>query len=158
FTFGEDYIMVKELGFDIIMMNAAALGVLAAAMSITEEIEGRTAVTLMSKPVSRRQFLLGKFVGIFLCCLLLILAAGWLFDHVLLYKRWFERMDPVPLPPELSAWVGGLPIGFSERHLVHGIVLWARDTSEVVPGLVMVASLVMILVAVAVTLATRLPL
>src|SRR5262245_37795838 len=72
FTFGEDYIMMKELCFDTIMMAASAFGVLAAAMSITEEIEGKTAVTLMSKPVSRRQFLLGKFLGIFLCCMLLV--------------------------------------------------------------------------------------
>ena len=35
FTFGEDYIMVNELVFDIIMITAATLGVLAAAMSIT---------------------------------------------------------------------------------------------------------------------------
>ena len=55
FTFGEDFIMVKELGFDTAVLAATAFGVLAAAMSISEEIEGRTAVTLMSKPVSRRQ-------------------------------------------------------------------------------------------------------
>ena len=41
------------------MLASAAFGVLVAAVSISEEIEGRTAVTLMSKPVSRRQFLLG---------------------------------------------------------------------------------------------------
>ena len=34
---------------------AVLFGVLASSMSISEEIEGRTAITLMSKPVSRRQ-------------------------------------------------------------------------------------------------------
>src|SRR4051794_17410270 len=43
FTFGEDFKMVKELGFSVIMLFSAAFGVLAAAMSISEEIEGRTA-------------------------------------------------------------------------------------------------------------------
>src|SRR5262249_52385150 len=64
FTFGEDHKMVRELGHDMVMLAAVAFSVLAASMSISEEIEGRTAVTLMSKPVSRRQFLLGKYVGI----------------------------------------------------------------------------------------------
>jgi ABC-2 family transporter protein len=157
FTFGEDYIMVKELGFDTIMLAATVLGVLAAAMSITEEIEGRTAVTLMSKPVSRRQFLLGKFLGIFLCCLVLIGCLGWFFDHVLLYKRWFDKMDPVQLAPTLTSFVNGLSLPAEGKHLVRGLMFWLQHTGEVVPGLVMAGSLVMILVAVAVSLATRLP-
>src|SRR5262249_49766672 len=123
-TFGEDYIMVKEMGFDTIMLAAAAFGVIAAAMSISEEIEGRTAVTLMSKPVSRRQFLLGKFAGFFLCCLLLILSLGWLFDHILLYKRWFDRMDPVPLAPAVTAWIDRLDIPSDGQNLVRGIASW----------------------------------
>jgi len=48
-------------------------------ISINEEIEGRTAVTLMSKPVSRRQFLMGKFVGILTACQ---------FAPVLLFGAW----------------------------------------------------------------------
>ena len=73
FTFGDDYKMMKQLGFDMIMLSTMLFGVLAASMSISEEIEGRTAVTLMSKPVTRRQFLLGKFLG--------ILLAGLVHDH-----------------------------------------------------------------------------
>jgi hypothetical protein len=156
-TFGEDYIMVKEMGFDTIMLAAAAFGVLAAAMSISEEIEGRTAVTLMSKPVSRRQFLLGKFAGIFLCCLLLILGLGWLFDHLLLYKRWFDRMEPVPLSSGVTAWIDRLDMPSDAQNVLRGMASWGQHTAEVLPGLAMSASLVMILVAVAVTLATRLP-
>src|SRR5262249_40128076 len=69
FTFGEDHLMVRELGQDVIMLGALIFGAVLASMSISEEIEGRTAVTLMSKPVSRRQFLLGKYAGILLAAL-----------------------------------------------------------------------------------------
>jgi ABC-type Na+ efflux pump permease subunit len=31
---------------------------------VSDELEGRTALTLLSKPVSRRQFIIGKFLGI----------------------------------------------------------------------------------------------
>ena len=65
--------MMKQIGFDVVMLSAALFGVLAASMSISEEIEGRTAVTLMSKPVNRRQFLIGKFLGILMACLVMSL-------------------------------------------------------------------------------------
>jgi ABC-type transport system involved in multi-copper enzyme maturation permease subunit len=156
FTFGEDFIMVKELGFDIVILAGGIFGVLAA-QSITEEIEGRTAITLMSKPVSRRQFLLGKFLGIFLCALMMVLIVGYLFDLVLLYKRWFDRMDPIVLAPDVTAWIERLGWSSKGQQVLRGIALWAQHSSETVPGLVMSATLVMVLTAIAVTLAVRTP-
>src|SRR5262249_34831664 len=40
FTFGDDFKMMKQLGFDIIMLATVLFSVLAACMTITEEIEG----------------------------------------------------------------------------------------------------------------------
>ncbi|MCI0458043.1 MAG: hypothetical protein L0Z62_13850, partial [Gemmataceae bacterium] len=45
FTFGEDFKMVKEIGYGLTMIATVMFGVFAASMSISEEIEGRTAVT-----------------------------------------------------------------------------------------------------------------
>lgn len=157
FTFGEDYVVLKELGFDFVLLAGTVFGVLAA-QSVTEEIEGRTAITLMSKPVSRRQFLLGKFCGIFLCALMMVLVLGWMFDLVLIYKRWFERMDPIVLEPAATAWITPLGLSLEGQAFLRGVTLWGRHTSEVVPGLIMSAMLVMVLTAVAVTLAVRTPL
>src|SRR5262249_27258896 len=80
FTFGEDFKMVKEIGYGLTMLGTALFAVLAASLSISEEIEGRTAITMMSKPVSRRQFLLGKYVGILLAALVMTVMLGWVFD------------------------------------------------------------------------------
>ncbi|MBI1915028.1 MAG: ABC transporter permease subunit [Planctomycetes bacterium] len=157
FTFGEDYIMVKEIGYDTIMLAAVAFGVIAASMSISEEIEGRTAVTLMSKPVSRRQFLLGKFFGILLACLVMVAVLGLFFDLVLLYKYWFDKLPPRRLPPDVAAWVDRLGGPLEARHFLRGTVIWVFHAGEILPGQVMSSSLVMVLVAVAVALATRLP-
>jgi hypothetical protein len=127
-------------------------------MSISEEIEGRTAVTLMSKPISRRQFLLGKFFGILLGSLLIVGVLGWYFQGTLLYKRWFDQLPAMQLSPGLTAWVNGLGLPPEGRYLTQGALLWAQQAGEVVPGLVMSSSLVMVLLAVAVALATRFPL
>src|SRR5207302_6343054 len=84
FTFGEDYLMVKQLGYDTIMLAAVLFGAIASSLSISEEIEGRTAITLMSKPVSRRQFLLGKFAGIILAAAFMFATLGIFFEGVLM--------------------------------------------------------------------------
>jgi ABC-type Na+ efflux pump permease subunit len=155
FTFGEDLVMVKDLGFDTLMLVAALFGTLAASQSISEEIEGRTAVTLMSKPVSRRQFLLGKFLGILLASLLLFALLGWLFQGVLLVKPWLDRADPTPTPTWLTSVLSSLNLHEKPTALVRGVGLWTDNTLSVLPGLVMTFSEVMVLIAVAVTLATR---
>ena len=89
FTFGEDYLMVKQLGYDFIMLAAVLFGTLAASISISEEIEGHTAITLMSKPVSRRQFLLGKFFGIILAALFMFGLLGVIFEGFLVVAHWW---------------------------------------------------------------------
>jgi len=64
-TFGEDTVMYKIVGFDVIRMLVLIATLFATSKSIYEEIEDRTMLTLMSKPVSRFQVLFGKFLGIF---------------------------------------------------------------------------------------------
>jgi ABC-type transport system involved in multi-copper enzyme maturation permease subunit len=157
FTFGEDYTMVKELGYDTITIAAVVFGVLAATLFVSEEIEGRTAVTLMSKPVSRRQFLLGKFVGILLVGLLMFALLGEYFEATLLLKRYIDRLDP--LPPH--AWVMRLTtdnrLASDTNDFVRGAALWADLSLDTLPGLVLSFCRVMVLVSIAVALATRLP-
>ncbi len=156
FTFGEDHIMYKELGYDIIMFTAVAFGALAASMFVSEEIEGRTALTLLSKPVSRREFLLGKYFGILLAALLMFGFLGCYFEGTLLYKNFLDRVDPVPEPEWISSALANTPPG-QVADLVRGVGLWSQHTLETLPGLVLSFSQVMVLVAIAVTLATRVP-
>jgi ABC-type transport system involved in multi-copper enzyme maturation permease subunit len=157
FTFGEDYTMVKELGYDTVTIAAVVFGVLAATLFVSEEIEGRTAVTLMSKPVSRRQFLLGKFVGILLVGLLMFGLLGEYFESTLLLKRYIDRLDPLPA----AGWVrsltanNGLPADAND--FVRGAALWTSLSVDTLPGLVLSFCRVMVLVSIAIALATRLP-
>jgi ABC-type transport system involved in multi-copper enzyme maturation permease subunit len=157
FTFGEDYKMLKELGYAVIMLLAIVFAVLAAAMSISEEIEGRTAITLMSKPVSRRQFLLGKFFGNLLAALLMTGILAWCFVIVLWFKPWYDN-EPLPTP----AWVEAARQAYTavpESVLNFGIGAgeWLDIAAEVAPGVIIGFCQVMVLLAIAVALATRLP-
>src|SRR5262249_52111467 len=172
FTFGEDYLMVKQLGYDTIMLVAVLFGALAASLSISEEIEGRTAITVMSKPISRRQFMLGKFAGIILAALFMFGLLGVFFEVTLLVKHWWDRltplteMDAATSPLEVGrigvvatpAWVHealrswGLPGPISD--VLRGVGQWTAHTLDTLPGLVLAFSQVSVLVALAVALAT----
>ena len=69
FTLGEDVKMLKDCGLATILIAGLLLATWTASMSIAEEIEGKTAMTLLSKPVNRLQFILGKYLGILLAVL-----------------------------------------------------------------------------------------
>ena len=160
FTFGEDHIFVKELGFDTILLVATLFGALAAGTSISEEIEGRTAVTLMSKPVSRRQFVLGKFLGILLAAMLMYGILGAYFQGIILFKAYYDRLDPVPNPTWITATLDYLgqssDINGIKEFLI-GVGLWIDNGLETLPGLLLTFCQAMVLLAVSVTLAVRLP-
>jgi hypothetical protein len=157
FTFGEDHLVVREIGYDTIMLIAAVFGAISASMSISEEIEGRTAVTLMSKPVSRRHFLIGKFVGIVLAAAVFFALLGTYFEGVTLFKHWWDKMDPEPIPKRLTETLDYWALPGVTTDLLRGLGLWTYLTLDVAPGLILYFSQVMVLVAIAVSLATRMP-
>lgn len=174
FTFGEDYLMVKQLGYDTIMLAAVLFGGLVASLSISEEIEGRTAITVMSKPVSRRQFMLGKYLGLILAALFMFGVLGVFFEGVLLVKHWWERLEPlsqelaktettqarigvVATPDWVTLTLGNWGLPGQITDVLRGIGQWLAHTLDTMPGLILCFSQVMVLVGLAVALATRVP-
>jgi hypothetical protein len=158
FTFGEDIKMVKELGYDTILLFAGLFTVLAASISISEEIEGRTAITLMSKPVSRRQFLLGKFFGILMAGLLMTGLLSLVFLFVLWFRPYFEREPFAPPPPWLDQAARILPaLGDPFAGFLGGGIWWFADALTISSGLLLGFCQVMVLLSITVALATRLP-
>src|SRR6478609_10145103 len=64
FTLGEDTTMFKSVGLDIVLLFVLIATLFATSKSVFEEIEDRTMLTLMSKPVSKWEVLVGKYLGI----------------------------------------------------------------------------------------------
>ena len=63
FTFGEDIKMYKDTGLTTISFAGLLLALLTASSTVAEEIEGKTAITLLSKPINRRHSSLGSSWG-----------------------------------------------------------------------------------------------
>ncbi|VTS02126.1 ABC transporter permease [Tuwongella immobilis] len=163
FTFGDEYKMMKQLGFDTIMLASGLFGVLAASISIYEEIEGRTAITLLSKPISRRQFLIGKFLGIAMAAMALTLVLGWILNWALYIKPSFDKLEEVrdTMPLEVQDVIGktitSLVPGNEGASVASGIAAWFGETIAHHTGLLLGFGQVMVLIAIASALATRLP-
>jgi ABC-type transport system involved in multi-copper enzyme maturation permease subunit len=161
FTLGEDMKMMKGLQLDAIMLPMLVMTVFTSALSVSEEIEGRTAITLLSKPVSRRQFLLGKFVGLYLAALLmgviLALFMGFAIHYKYIYDEgWVERSPDCSEIKAVISAVDFLP--GAGKDAIRYVLLIFHELRVMMPGVVMIFCQVMILTAIAVALATRLPL
>ncbi|HET6572964.1 MAG TPA: ABC transporter permease [Fimbriiglobus sp.] len=166
FTFGDDFKMMKQIGFDVVMLAAVLFGVLAASISISEEIEGRSAITVMSKPVSRRQFFLGKFLGILMACGAMSLILTLNLNAALLVMPEFDKInedrafDPMPMQAKekfVPAFQSAVVVDGPARVMAEGAGMWFGEIFAHTFGIALGFGQVMILVAIATALATRLP-
>jgi ABC-2 family transporter protein len=161
FTLGDDYKLMKQVGFDAVMLFSGLFGLLTASTSVNEEIEGRTAITVISKPVNRRQFLIGKYLGILMACWAMTLLLGWVLTWALHIKPRFDPLDDVidPMPFEVSQWLkpkfdAAVPT-VEGSAFARGMGAWMGETLAHHLGLFRVFGQVMILLAFCTALATR---
>lgn len=75
----EQMVIIKSTGLGIISLAGVFISVILGINLIPNEIDRRTIYTILSKPVNRWQFILGKFIGGLLTVLLNIFAMGLIF-------------------------------------------------------------------------------
>ena len=137
FTFGEDIKMYKDTGLTTISFFCMLLALLTASSTVADEIEGKTAITLLSKPINRRQFIIGKFLGIELGVLTLYILLGILFSAGVYYKYAYDLREAAG--------------GIAER-----AKQW-EQVQQILPGLVLGFFEVTVLTSISVAISTRLP-
>jgi len=147
-TFGEDIKVVKDQGLTLIMVLAVILALWTASISISDEIEGRTALTLLSKPVSRRQFILGKFLGIIAPVAFMFIILGALFLASVSYKVGYEAQETgTPAPTwnecrdEMLGIVPGLGLAFMEAVVLTSISVAIATRLPMLPNLIICAAI-----------------
>jgi ABC-type transport system involved in multi-copper enzyme maturation permease subunit len=137
FSFGEDFKMLMDCGLATILICGLLLAVWTASTSIADEIEGKTAMTLLSKPINRRQFVIGKYVGILSAVFWLLLPVMICFLGLIYYKVGYDFREAAGSDPET---------GYKLM-----VVL------QVVPGLILIFLEIAVLAALSVVISTRLP-
>lgn len=137
FTFGEDIKMLVDSSLTLILVMSILQAVWAASSSVSDEIEGRTALTVLSKPIGRRSFILGKFLGIAWSSVLLYIVLGAVLLVVVAYKPIYDAREGSADTP---SW--------QQTHI---------EMVATVPGLVLALMETFVLTAISVAISTRLP-
>jgi ABC-type transport system involved in multi-copper enzyme maturation permease subunit len=147
-TFGEDVKMLKTSGITTIKVLAIIVALWSASTSIADEIEGRTALTVLSKPVGRRQFILGKFFGIVWPVVLMFLVLGFVFLVTVSYKVVYDAREAAKTTPEwqdcyveVVRIVPGLALALMEAVIMAAVSVAASTRLQMIPNLVVCGSI-----------------
>ena len=137
-TLGEDIKLVITQGLTLVKLIAVFLAVWTASTTIADEIDGKTALMALAKPISRRNFLIGKYVGVMIAVTLIFIVLGAFFLNTVSYKAVYDAREASK----------EYPTAIECFNQVVGIL----------PGLVLAYLETIILAAIAVAISTRLAL
>lgn len=139
FSLGEDVKMAKDCGLATILISGMLLATWTASTSIADEIEGKTAITLLSKPVNRRQFVIGKYVGI-------LVAVGWLFLPIV-----------IAFLASIFYRAGYYDPHESSQSDINNNLVGLLEVIQVFPGVILIFYEAAVVAAISVAISTRLP-
>jgi ABC-type Na+ efflux pump permease subunit len=82
YTMSDDNKLLRELGLSTLFLASLFIAIFAASGAVAEEIENKTILTVLCKPVQRPTFILAKFLGVsgavamahYICTIALIMA------------------------------------------------------------------------------------
>ena len=64
YTLDDDVKLLRELGLSTLFLTGLFISIFSATGAVTEEIETKTITTILSKPIGRPTFIIGKFLGV----------------------------------------------------------------------------------------------
>ncbi|MCJ7611508.1 MAG: ABC transporter permease [Candidatus Aminicenantes bacterium] len=91
-TVGDRVKIIKDVGLASISLFGALMAILIGTGLVYKEIDKKTIFTLMSKPLHRYEFVLGKFFGLVLTLFLMLAAMSLIFLALVFLHTW--RFDP----------------------------------------------------------------
>ena len=82
YTMGDDNKLLREIGLSTLFLAGLFIAIFSASGAVGEEIENKTITTVLSKPVQRPIFIIGKFLGVagavalahYICTIALLMA------------------------------------------------------------------------------------
>ena len=152
FSLGEDTKMFIDCGLATVLICSLLLSIWTASISVADEIEGKTAMTLLSKPITRRQFVVGKYLGITQAALILILVVGTAFFVLTYFKFGYDAREAGKEQPDAYVWaqLGSMQVPVPEPERL-SVAL------KILPALSLIFMEVAVMTAVSVAISTRLP-
>ncbi len=142
-TFGEDVKMFKDSGLTLVKVLSLLVVIWTASLTVAEEIEGRTALTVLSKPLNRQQFVIGKYIGLSLSILLIVLLLGSVLMASTSFKVIYDAREASATEPvwrdcasEMITVVPGLTLSFLEASLLAAVSVAVSTRLGLVPNMI----------------------
>jgi len=154
FTFGDDVKMLKDCGLATLLISGLMLAVWTSSMSVASEIEGKTTMTLLSKPINRRQFILGKYFGILQAVLLLLIPLMLCFLVLVYIKVGYDAREAAKQVPDMFLWKS---VSWASFQIPGPIPVRWNEVTQVLPGLVLIFLEIAVVSAISVAISTRMP-
>jgi ABC-2 type transport system permease protein len=101
FDIDQDFKFIKDFAVGILTLVGVLVAIISVAQMLPAELESRTVLTILTKPVQRWEFLLGKFAGICVLLAALTLAIGLILSAVL-YVQEAKRVGEILESHELA--------------------------------------------------------
>lgn len=127
-TFQEEFQMLKDVCLGAMSIFTSLLAILATANFLPRDLEDRTLYNLLSKPVPRFVYLLGKLAGIILLLLLFTLLMSavfclvlWMRERSVLFQTRSEFAESTP--EELAAALEAVTDATFNANLIPGILI-----------------------------------
>ena len=82
YTMSDDNKLLREIGLSTLFLTSLFIAIFSASGAVAEEIENKTIITVLSKPVQRPIFIVAKFLGVatavalahYICTIALLMA------------------------------------------------------------------------------------
>jgi hypothetical protein len=97
-TMQDDQRMFVDIGLSTVFLSTAVLASFIATNVLSREIENRTVLTVVSKPVPRPVLIVGKFLGVSVAMNVTLLALGLVFMLVEVHGTMQTARDPLHMP------------------------------------------------------------
>ncbi|NIP97146.1 MAG: ABC transporter permease subunit [Akkermansiaceae bacterium] len=120
----EELRLLKSPMVGVMKLFAVILGIVATALLIPRDLEDRTLYTILSKPVPRLDYLLGKLVGVLLLIFVGLAVMTVLLDAVLYYRTqgvMAEWMQTADILIEQGRWTAADKESARIELLTHGV-------------------------------------
>ncbi len=133
FSFEAQFQMLKDIALGAMSIFSALIAILAASGLLPKDMEDRTIYTILAKPVSRVEYLLGKLSGLLLLLALSIFLMGAVFAVILtLFTRYqagitAEEMTGMPAAEVSAAVAKVVAEGRDPNLLAGGLVILAKS-------------------------------
>lgn len=133
FSFEAEFQMLKDIALGAMSIFSSLIAILAASGLLPKDMEDRTIYTILAKPVSRTEYLLGKLAGLLMLLALAVFLMGAVFAVILTlftrYQAGLVEAEMAGLPAaEVSAAVAKvLAEGHDPNLLAGGLVILVKS-------------------------------